>query len=91
MKHTAIIALVTFAVCTAFGFSISYVRHRSLPEAYQLAVQAVGSRTNELVCIEGKLTYPMEWDFVFEGKNASRVIVCVSDSCTNGWIDVSHK
>ncbi|MEI9963291.1 MAG: hypothetical protein WDM76_19900 [Limisphaerales bacterium] len=31
-----------------------YYPPRSLPEAYQIAVQTLGLRTNALVCIEGK-------------------------------------
>ena len=92
MKNIGILALVTFAVCTASAFFFSgAIYPRSLPDAYKIAVQTIGSRTNELVCIEGKRKDHGVWNFVFEGTNASRVVVFVSDISTNGWIDVAHK
>ena len=81
-----------FAAGTAFAFFFSgAIYPRSLPEAYQIAVRTIGSRTNDLVCIEGKRKDGGLWDFVFEGTNASRVVVSVSDISTNGWISVPHK
>jgi hypothetical protein len=65
---------------------------RSLPEAYQIAERTLGSRTNQLVCIEGRRSKDLHyWDFVFEGTNASRVVVFVSDANTNGCIDCPHQ
>ena len=93
MKNTMILALSTFAVCSAFAYSMSaFPPIRSLPEAYQIAVWTLGSRTNQLVCIEGKRSKELHyWDFVFEETNASRVVVFVSDANTNGCIDCPHQ
>ena len=92
MKTKVILALTTLLVCGAFAFSFSgVIRPRLLPEAYQIAVQAIGSRTNELMCVEGKRIKNMGWDFVFEGTNASRVLVTVTDLQPSGFIDGSHK
>gem|GEM_PF-4409800 len=61
---------------------------RSLPEAYQLALRTLGSRTNQLACIEAKRNKDLlYWDIVFEETNASRVVVSVADSSTDACID----
>ena len=101
MKHTVILALSAVAVGSAFAFSFSgVIRPRPLPEAYQIAVETIGSRTNELMCIEGK-RLKVEgahvnkdvgfWEFVFEGTNTSRVVVTVTDLQPQGFIDCPHK
>jgi hypothetical protein len=95
MKYTVILALTAFTVGSVFAFSFSGVISRSLPEAYGIAMQTLGSRTNALVCVEGKRRSKKDdigmWDFVFEGANASRVVVSVLDGATNGCIDCPHQ
>jgi len=110
MKHTVILVLVlgTFVVVSAYAFFFSgEIRARLLPEAYQIAVETLGSRTNELVCVEGKrIKFRKEhtykeggwteaeaawWEFIFEGTNASQVVVTVTDLQPQGFIGSFRK
>jgi len=93
MKHTAILVLVALAASVGFAFThFGPITQRSLPDAYQIAVQTVGSRTNDLECVAAKRTKEGGlWDFVFEGTNATRVVVIVSDISPVGSIDSSRK
>ena len=82
------------SVYTAFAFFFSgQIKPRTLPEAYQIATQTLGSRTNELVCVEAERSkkYNGLWFFTFEGTNVSQVVVGVSDMQSEGSIVGEHK
>jgi hypothetical protein len=95
MKCAIIYVLVCVAAASVSAFTlISHAPIRPLPEAYDLAMQTLGARTNVLACIEAKRHEIRRWDFVFAGTNDCRVVVCVSDFSekTNGcWIDSDNK
>ena len=95
MKRAIIYALVGVMAASVPAFTLlSHAPIRPLPEAYELAMQTLGTRTNTLACIEAKRHEIRRWDFVFEGTNASQVVVCVSDFSENTnmcWIDGDPK
>ena len=102
MKYTVILVFAVFTAGSVFAFFFSGVLPRRLPEAYEIAMQTLGSRTNELVCVEAKRRIKKDnigiWDFVFEKgtmfqreTNASQVVVFVSDGATNGCVDCPHQ
>ncbi len=95
MKRFITIALVSLTASIALARFVSgYYPPRSLPEAYQIAVQTLGLRTNALVCIEGKrIKYGNGgyWDFVFEGTDTNRVVVTDTDIDPSGCIDCLHQ
>jgi hypothetical protein len=94
MKYRVTLGLAMLAVSAAFAFSFSgQIKSRTIPEAYQIATQTLGSRTNELVCVEAERSkkYKGLWSFTFEGTNVSQVVVWVSDIQPEGSIDGEHK
>ncbi len=82
MKRISLIFVVLIAMAgiAAAHWVIGVFPPLSLPAAYHFATESLGSLTNDLKCVEAKRDAKnAEWNFVFEGTNATAKVVVVYD------------
>ena len=87
MKRISLIFVVWISatVIATAAWLIGSFAPLSLPEAYASATESLGSLTNAFKCIEAKRDKEAkQWEFVFEGTNASVTNIVVSDFYVDG-------
>jgi hypothetical protein len=80
-----IMILVAGTVIAAAAWILGPAEPHSLPEAYNHAIDSLGSLTNDFQCIEARRDEKLHWwNFTFEDTNAAAKSVFVYDFLIDG-------